>query len=161
MVAVTLFFLLKKYHYKLKYIWVKDKLNIVSMGIIWSGISRNVSNHTHTQKWLYGTGISNDKFWNPKCNFFAFSFVFVVVKTSALSPHSYVCWISDMHSCSCAFSRMCFHYYDLFNVYGERKVSGMFLYMYLNYMTPSVCMWVYVRLCVTTESRDHTCNCII
>lgn len=111
-------------------------------------LEMSLTTHTHTHKWLCGTGISNNKLWNSKCNFFGFSFGFVAVQTSALSPHSYVCLISCMHSCSCAFSCVCFCFFDLFDMCGEGKVSDMFLHMHLNSMAQVVCVCECMYGCV-------------
>lgn len=113
--------------------------------------------HTHTQEWLYGTGISNDKLGTPTCNFFAFSFGFVVVQASALCAHFCACSISGMAIYSYAFSCMCFHYFDLFNTGDERKVSGMFLHMHLSDMAPCECVWARIHGCVWWL-RDQTCS---
>lgn len=94
-----------------------------------------------------GAGISNDKLWNPKCNFFALLFGFAVIQIRASSSHSYACSLSGTHICPSALSCMCFHYFDLFNMCDEGKVSRMlFCVLWTAWLCVSGCMWAYARV---------------
>lgn len=109
------------------------------------------------EEWAYGAGKSNDKLWNPKCNFFALLFGFVVIQIRASSSHSYACSISGTHICSSALSWMCFRYFDLFNMCDEGKVSRMLLCVHMKCVT--VCLGACERMCACVRWLETASMC--
>lgn len=117
------------------------------------------------EEWACGAGISNDKLWNPKCNFFALLFGFVVIQIRASSSHSYACSLSGTHICSSAVSCMCFHYFDLFNMCDEGKASRMLLWVHMNCVTLGACERMPAcdgwRQLPCADCGDHACKHVI